>query len=287
MNKENSIIIRLHQAMIILRECFDYALHNVKITKSLHKKRAEFFQKFVDDTLLPQLLKSNDEVKDKFMKQLNAFNDDIFINNKCFLYDSDELYRTDEDYRIPLIEYLIGIYQTLCDIVDSVISQVKNQGKVNSLVEQVIYAEKNLYSSKSLFVTFSEIVRLSQGLNQLIKNAKTEADKTQIQFQVNELKKLVSLIRFVEAKYTLDKEEIKQVFPLINRSLRLMDGSDKANNEDINKSVRQTITYLVGLDQIYSVLFVKIFNDLLSLLKQNESKDQPASDTNINKEIQA
>ena len=46
------------------------------------------------------------------MKQLNAFNDDIFINNKCFLYDSDELYRTDEDYRIPLIEYLIGIYQT-------------------------------------------------------------------------------------------------------------------------------------------------------------------------------
>ena len=148
-----------------------------------------------------------------------------------FLYDSDDYYRTDEDFRVPLLEYLVGLYQTLSDMIGSVFNQIKDQSKIDSLVEEVMIYENHYYTSKSLFILFNEVVRLSTELNKLLKEGQKENLKPQVQFFVNELKKLVSLIRFVEGKYKLDKEEIKSIFPVIDNTLKLMDGSIKAEGK--------------------------------------------------------
>ncbi|HHU28073.1 TPA: hypothetical protein GXZ54_02825 [bacterium] len=274
MNKENTIIIRIHQALVILRECFDYALHNAKISKKLHSRRDDFFYKFINDPLIPSLLSNNEEVKEKIMRQLNEFYNDVFRDNKCFLYDSDDYYRTDEDFRVPLLEYLVGLYQTLSDMIGSVFNQIKDQSKIDSLVEEVMIYENHYYTSKSLFILFNEVVRLSTELNKLLKEGQKENLKPQVQFFVNELKKLVSLIRFVEGKYKLDKEEIKSIFPVIDNTLKLMDGSIKAEGKEVAAAIRQTLTYLIGLDHIYNLLFNKIFKELITKIQSKQSNQK-------------
>ena len=275
MNKENNVIIKVYQIAIILRECLEYTLDKHLVNKELHKKRGDYFIKLTNEELIPSLLKQNSEVKDKIMNQLKEFATSVFKDNRFFLYENDEFYRTDDASRIKLFEFIVGLYQTIMDIIDTLIKQIKDAGNLEPLVEEVILNEKHLYTSRACLVIFSDIVRQSSELNKKINEIKIESEgKAQIQFLVNDLRKTVSFIRFVQEKYKVYKEEITLMFPLIEESLKKIDGTVKVSNEEIVKSMKSTLAYLGALNEVYDrVLNVK-YNLLISEINAQDKNLQ-------------
>jgi hypothetical protein len=275
MNKENNVIIKVYQIAIIFRECLEYTLDKHLVSKELHKKRGDYFIKLTNEELIPSLLKQNSEVKNKIKLQLNEFATTVFKDNRFFLYENDEFFRTDDASRIKLFEFIVGLYQTMMDIIDTLIKQIKDAGNLEPLVEEVILNERHLYTSRACLVIFSDIVRQSSELNRKINELKNEAEaKAQIQFMVNDLRKTVSFIRFVQEKYKGDKEEITLMFPLIDESLKKIDGTIKVSYDEIVKSMKLTLAYLGALNQVYDrVLNVK-YNLLISEINAQEKNLQ-------------
>jgi hypothetical protein len=259
MNKENNVIIKVYQVAIILRECLEYTLDKHLVNKELHKKRGDYFNKLIMEDTIPLLLKQNIEVKNKIMHQLNEFGVDVFKDNKYFLYENDEFYRNDDASRIKLFEYIVGLYQTMIDIIDSLIKQIKSSGTLEPLVEDVINNEKNLYTSRASLVIFSDIVRQSSELNKQLGELKNVNEgKAQVQFLVNDLRKTVGFTKFIQEKYNVNKEEVTLLFPLIEDTLKKLDGSNKVSNEELVKAIKITLSYCGALNQVYErVLNVK------------------------------
>lgn len=275
MHQENNIVIRIYQTSILLRECLEYTLDKHQIKKDLHQKRGEFFQKAIEGDFIAKLLSSNPEVASKVQSQLDTFYQEVFVENKYFLYDNDESFKTDEATRIHLFESIIGLYQTLSDMNISLMKQLKEKEILSPLVESLIHQEENLYTSRAGLVLFSDIVRQSSELNKLLAKLNQEKEgKAQAQFLLNDLRKTSGFVKFVKEKYLQGKEEILEMFTLLDETLKKMDGTNKVANEEVVIAIKATLGYASALGQVYDHLVKITYRSVIAELREHETEIQ-------------
>ena len=301
MNRTTHAIFTLFHYSILIRDTLEYTLmkegreYNVEMFKERRRILLESLDK---PTQLSDFLKRNGETGAKIDSQLREFIDEIYGDDSIVLRLSNEGLRVDHSQHIKIYSYVVGLYETLSDIVYGFINQAKKDNLLDDGFSDAVETNNKFYRALSYMVIFTDLVKTFKEFNDAMRENNGQPSP-QSNFITNDINQLVSFLNFIRAHSQFDRNQPKAdaelitMFDATENIISKMNGRVKlAEGENLfasaNETLKQIQAVVAKYEQLNMVSLKKVFaeaNDfIMSQAKaaNNEvAKEETTSEENI------
>ena len=301
MNRTTHAIFTLFHYSILIRDTLEYTLmkegreYNVEMFKERRRILLESLDK---PTQLSDFLKRNGETGAKIDSQLREFIDEIYGDDSIVLRLSNEGLRVDHSQHIKIYSYVVGLYETLSDIVYGFINQAKKDNLLDDGFSDAVETNNKFYRALSYMVIFTDLVKTFKEFNDAMRENNGQPSP-QSNFITNDINQLVSFLNFIRAHSQFDRNQPKAdaelitMFDATENIISKMNGRVKlAEGENLfasaNETLKQIQAVVAKYEQLNMVSLKKVFTDandfIMSQAKaaSNEvAKEETTSEENI------
>ena len=173
MNNFSLYTFRLYHYLLTLRDTMEYTIkrdHKVEIYESRKKILTENLE---EGTPFGDFLKNNGEAGDKIREKVQQFLENLYSDQSTILVPSGDLVRVDVAQTVTLFDMVVGLTETLRDIVYQYIAYGQNNKEIDPMIVGLVSDDERMYrivlsmlvmrSFQESFAEFQKVMGESQG----------------------------------------------------------------------------------------------------------------------------
>ena len=259
MNNFSLYTFRIYHYLLTVRDTLEYTIKRDHKVEVYDNRKRILIENLNEGTPFGDFLKNNGETGDKIKEKLQSFIDELYSENSTILIPAGEIVRVDSAQAVTLYDMVVGLTETLRDIVFQYVNhglttQDDNQ-KIDPMIVQLVGLDENMYRvvlSMLVMRTFQE----SFGEFQKVMGESQGKPTPQSNFIVqNELVKLAGYLRFSRQHARCTDNE---TLDLLDDTLKVIEMTEGRRQRPDNKG------------------FKEIFDDLNKRLNETAAKFENA-----------
>ncbi len=286
MNQISRYILGIYQVSLMVRDTLEYGMVKESYSKDIYMQRKAHLQHgLVDGSPLSSFLKNNGETGDKIRSQLEEFIGDIYGDESTIVKVEDDKLIVDRATIVKLYDFVVGIHETLKDILDGHYSNANKEGNAESEIKALIDADDKFYRSLACLTITDEIHRSFVEFNKTMAEAKGQKNP-QSNFVLNEIKRYVGFYKFVTTHSKIEDTDFIKATEQTMEVLYYMEGSKKLEpgqslKEMIDALHRSWQNLCATYEPNWRQLYIKEWQSLIEFEKKLFEANKKGQD-NIN-----
>ena len=259
MNNFSLYTFRIYHYMLTVRDTLEYTIkrdHKVEVYDS--RKRI-LNDNLKEGTPFGDFLKNNGENGDKIRGNLQSFINEMYSDNSTILVPSGDLIRVDVAQAVPLYEMVVGLTETLRDVVFQYVNHgltsADETQKIDPMIVELVGLDESMYRvvlSMLVMRTFQESFGEFQKVMQESGGKPTPQSNFIVQ---NELAKMAGFLRFSRQHARCTDNETLDVLDDTIKVIEMTEGRrQRPNNrgfkdifDELNKKLNETAAKLENL----------------------------------------
>lgn len=251
----HSIFTLLHYS-ILLRDTLEYCTNKPEgaYNVDMYKQRKLVLLDMLDKpSQLSEFLKNNGETGKKIDGQLREFIDDIYGDESTVLRLGAEGLRVDQSQHIKVYNYVIGLHETLVDIIRGFIKFANDNGdQIDDVLVKAFDVNNRFYRGLAYMILVTDLSKTFKEFNEAMKETKGQPSP-QSNFITNDIQQIVSFLAFVRQHSTYDHgqpnedRELCDIFDRTEEIIKKMNGTTPiAEGENIFAQLDDHIKYITS-----------------------------------------
>lgn len=289
MNQTTRYVMDIYQVSVIIRDTLEYVIpKNEGYRTDIYKQRKQIIQTALNERhALSRFLAENKEAGEKIRQNITDFYDLIYGDESRAVFLENEKVIVDTGYTTQLLDYVVGLHETLNDICNGFVKFAKDNNAYEEQLENLIAKENAFYRCVSSMVITDQIHRLFVEFNKAMHESKGENTPTS-NFISNDLRKNIGFFKFVEEHANYDDDIYKLAVSKTKFVIDCMGGKEKI--DETGEGLRKEILNLHELWMKTVVLTEAEWKNAYQAIVQdliNYDKAQAEAANNQNSETKA
>ncbi len=252
MNQMNQYIFQLYQYLLALRSTLEYALDK-EHDPNLYNNRLLILTKGIEPgSALGNFFNNeqNKEQGDKIKEKLHNFLADVYSKDSTIVKVlEDGKIRVDHTQHIKLFDEVVGLQETIRDIVFLHLNAAKQRNEEEIPVTEMVVADERLTRLVIAMLLFREFQKSFGEFQKAVGEAQGKATPQSNFIAQNELSKLSSLIRFSRSHTHIIDNATLDLLDEVNQQLEMAEGRrERRDNKgfgelfnDLNKRLNEAV----------------------------------------------
>ncbi|MCH3976430.1 MAG: hypothetical protein LKF69_03720 [Bacilli bacterium] len=250
MNNVNSYILGIYQVALIVRDSLEYTVRNrAHEVKAYEERKKGLDILLAEGAPLPQFVKANGEKSGKVLENLHNFQESIYSDKSTIVKVAAEGIRVDDNQHLTVYEQIVGIYQTLIDILQGYIGYTKKENLYDERVDKLVYLDEKFFRVYSILNIVGDIVISFNEFNKLMNEQKGKPSPLS-NFVVEDMRKLYGLVLFEKKHNRIVEADFNAAFDQCMALVESMEGKralpDGKKFPDLFKETNQAVVALLG-----------------------------------------
>ena len=196
MNNFSLYTFRLYHYLLTLRDTLEYAIkreHKIELYENRKKVLTENLQ---EHTPFGDFLKNNGEAGDKIRERIQQFLDEMYSENSTILMPAGETVRVDTAQIVTLYDMIVGLSETLRDIVNQYISHGLSTKEIDPMMVKLVEDDERMYRVVLTMLVMRTFEESFAEFQKVMAESNGQATPQANFIVQNELSKLAGFIRF-------------------------------------------------------------------------------------------
>ncbi|MCF0116804.1 MAG: hypothetical protein HUJ61_01990 [Bacilli bacterium] len=269
MNRTNHAIFLIFHYSIMVRDTLEYTLEKPEnaapYSVENYKARKQVLTGMLNNpSPLTEFLNQNGETGEKIRTQLNDFIEDVYGDDSTILKVGQEGLRVDKAQSIKIFNYVVGLYETLSDVVNGYLNYAREQKQDEKDFENIVAFNNRFYRGISYMAIVHILAKTYKEFNDAMRESKGNPTP-QSNFLGNDLQQLVGFIQFIkEHNPNKDDEEIMAFINSTDDCIKVIGGLEKAPEgtnifEMLQKTENQIRAYVAAKEPINNSNLSELF----------------------------
>ena len=278
MNNFSTYTFRLYHYLLTLRDTMEYAIkrdHKVEVYQARKKILTENLE---EGTPFGDFLKNNGENGETIKGKVQEFLDNLYSENSTILVPAGELVRVDIGQLVTLFDMVVGLSETLRDIVYQYIAYGQQNKEIDPMLVGLVNDDERMYrivlamlvmrSFEESFGEFQKVMNESQG-----------KPTPQSNFIVqNELVKYAGFLRFSRQHARCTDNE---TLDLLDETLKVIEMTEGRRQRPDNKGFKEIFEDLNNKLNMAAAKFENAWKQTYQRVVTEATKNQkPAEQSN-------
>lgn len=268
MNQTSHFIFGIYHFNLMIRDTLEYTLERKEYNIQAYEQRRKNMLAMLDNpSPLRQFLDQNKETGEKIDAQLREFIEDIYGEKSTIVHRSGDELRVDKAQHIAVYNYIVGLHETLSDITRGYINFAKKQNMAEDSFIALVDDDERLYRCIAYMAIFDDVEKTFIEFNQAMHETKGQPSP-QSNFIVNDLKRYIGFIKFVQAHNTIQDEKLKKMMDDTEMMFSYMEGKEKLpEDKKFPQLFQENKNYIRSLvaeyEQKWKVRFESVYRALV------------------------
>ena len=278
MNNFSLYTFRLYHYLLTLRDTLEYTIkreHKVEVYENRKKILKENLE---EGTPFGDFLKNNGETGDKIREKVSQFIEDLYSENSTILTPSGDTVRVDFAQAVTLFDMVVGLTETLRDIVYQYIAYGQNNKEIDPMIVGLVSDDERMYRvvlSMLIMRTFQESFAEFQKVMGESQGKPTPQSNFIVQ---NELMKLSGFLRFSRQHTRATDNE---TLDLLDETLKVIEMTEGRRQRPDNKGFKEIFDDLNAKLNNTAAKFENIWKNTYQRVVNEVTKNQqPAGQAN-------
>lgn len=278
MNEISHFIFSIYHYSLMLRDTLEYMMSDRKEFKiAVYNQRKSVLKGMIENpSPLRHFLDQNKETGEKISSQLNEFIEDVYGDKSTIIKVHGESIEVDAAQHLTVYNYVIGLHETITDIVRGYLNYAKEQNAYEEELEEMINDDERLYRSIIYLTVFDDIVKTFAEFNQAMRENNGQPSP-QSNFIVNDLRRYIGFIKFSAQHNKIQDQELLKLIDDVEKVFSYMEGKEKIpEGKDFGKVFEETKLYIKSLVAAYETKwrnsFTKVFQEVIEFEKARSPK---------------
>lgn len=281
MNSTSVYIFNIYQISLYVRDTLHYTVPGRDETylTEHYKRRGESLRRLIGEgTPFAAFLRANEEKAPKINESVNRLINDVYSEDSRIMRVVGDLVEVDHSQHISIYELVVGIYQTLDDILRGYITHAKKENTFEQQIEDVVNAGEYYFRALAHHAIVGDVAKFYFEYSQAMQEAKGEKNPV-AQFISEDLKKLYDLVKFMsqynkvkDATYWEMADEVQTVLTQITGQRAIPEG--KTIPELFNHLGQTTLRVLQDAESKWHKVFVPVHDKYIKYIEKQMKKEQ-------------
>lgn len=278
MNEITHFIFSIYHYSLMLRDTLEYMMSDRKEFKiAVYNQRKAVLTGMLDNpSPLRHFLDQNKETGEKIAAQLHEFLDEVYGEDSTIVKVHGEQIEVDAAQHLTVYNYVIGLHETVSDIVRGYLNYAKGQNALEEDFEDMVEDDERLYRVIVYLTIFDDIVKTFAEFNQAMRETNGQPSP-QSNFIVNDLRRYIGFIKFSAQHNKIQDPELLKLIDDVEKVFSYMEGKEKLpEGKDFGKVFDETKIYIKSLLAAYETKwrnsFTKVFQDVIEFEKARAPK---------------
>ena len=268
MNETTRFIMGIYQVSLMIRDTLEYVQGRPEHDVNFYNQRKQIIAHgLVENSPLSHFLAQNGEVGEKIRSNLNEFVEFAYSDDSTYLTLENGKLIVDHAQDIKALDYVVGLRETLMDIVKKFAEKAKSENNLESNLEALIALDEQFYRVLGSLIVFDLTHKHFIEFNKAM-HENGGKPSPQSNFVINDLKKLVGFTKFIYDHSNKEVELYNQAYQSNFTCLNYMEGSkplpEGSNMKQEIEAVHNTLVKLLQEREMpWRNVYSTIWNELV------------------------
>ena len=231
MNQTTRFVMGIYQVSLMIRDALEYIQNKETFDLNVYKQRKQFIEHgLIESAPLSRFLSQNGEVGKNIRNNLNDFVDAVYGDDSTIVSIDDEKVVSDKGQKLKMLDFIVGLHETLQDVMKGFINQSKNDNTYEEELDTFLKYDEKFFRSLLCINLVDQIHALFLDFNKAMQQSKGEPGPA-TNFILNDLKRVVGFLKFENEHADKEDEGFKKAYDASFLMLQYMEGSKKAEDE--------------------------------------------------------
>ena len=231
MNQTTRFVMGIYQVSLMIRDALEYIQNKETFDLNVYKQRKQFIEHgLIESAPLSRFLSQNGDVGKNIRNNLNDFVDAVYGDDSTIVSIDGEKVVSDKGQKLKLLDFIVGLHETLQDVMKGFINQSKNDNTYEEELDTFLKYDEKFFRSLLCINLVDQIHALFLDFNKAMQQSKGEPGPA-TNFILNDLKRVVGFLKFENEHADKEDEGFKKAYDASFLMLQYMEGSKKAEDE--------------------------------------------------------
>ena len=268
MNDTTRFIMGIYQVSLMVRDTLEYVQGRPEHDLRVYKQRKEIIKHGLEaNSPLSHFLNQNGEVGEKIKTNLNEFVEFAYSDDSTYVQVENDKIIVDHAQDLKAIDYVVGLYETLSDIMKKFVEKAKEDDKCEEKLEELIKVGEAFYRVLISLIIFDKTHASFVEFNKAM-HENGGKQSPQSNFVINDMKKLVGYTKFVNDHSNKEDAEYQAVYQNHFTCLNYMEGSKPLPNDngmkgEIDKVHDEYVRLVASRELPWRNIYSSLWNELV------------------------
>ena len=282
LDQMNQYIFNIYHYLLNLRDTVEYTIDR-EHTKAIFDSRKNVLTSGIAPTSpLGNFFENNKEQGEKIKSRLEEVIKDFYSeDNTVIKVTEDGKIRVDHTQHIKVFDEIVGIQESIRDILFGYINYARQQNNANEDMEKLVATDERLTRSIFAMLIMREFEKSFAEFQKVMAESKGKPTPQSNFIVQNEIAKMAGLIRFSRAHAHCTDNETLDLLDDVNRVIEMTEGRrDRRDNksfQDIFNDINRRLSDNVAkLEPIWKEIYEKLFKEMIEISQKKEAENKQA-----------
>ena len=278
----NQYIFNIYHYLLNLRDTVEYTIDR-EHTKAIYDSRKNVLTSGITPTsALGNFFENNKEQGEKIKARLDEVIKDFYSeDNTVIKVTEDGKIRVDHTQHIKIFDEIVGIQESVRDILFGYINYARQQNNANEDMEKLVATDERLTRSIFAMLIMREFEKSFAEFQKVMSESKGQPTPQSNFIVQNEIAKMASLIRFSRAHAHCTDNETLDLLDDVNKVIEMTEGRrDRRDNksfQDIFNDINRRLSdHVAKLEPVWKEIYEKLFKEMIEISQKKEAENKQA-----------
>jgi len=273
MNGVNQFIANIYVVLMNVRDTFQFCLPT-ELKEEIFLARKEGIESaYLPNTAFRKFLDDNKEKGEEIEKRIKEMVEEIYGQDSSILKLSNGVVRVDHSQHLKMYEYIVGINETIRDIILQYIQLSKQQNMFEPSMELLLMADEALYRSIAYKFIYGDLEKSYAEFCKIMNENKGQPSPQANFIVQNEIAKYASELRFIRSHCHLRDNKTLDLMDDALEVLEILEGrrerrDDRQIPELILETRKKIDAYIADAEPAWRKAYEPILNEMMELAKK-------------------
>ena len=282
LDQMNQYIFNIYHYLLNLRDTVEYTIDR-EHTKAIYDSRKNVLVSGITPTsALGNFFENNKEQGEKIKARLDEVIKDFYSEDSTVIkVTEDGKIRVDHTQHIKLFDEIVGIQESVRDILFGYINYARQQNNANEDMEKLVATDERLTRSIFAMLIMREFEKSFAEFQKVMSESKGQPTPQSNFIVQNEIAKMASLIRFSRAHAHCTDNETLDLLDDVNKVIEMTEGRrDRRDNksfQDIFNDINRRLSdHVAKLEPVWKEIYEKLFKEMVEISQKKEAESKQA-----------
>ena len=282
LDQMNQYIFNIYHYLLNLRDTVEYTIDR-EHTKQVYDTRKNVLTSGIAKTsALGNFFENNKEQGEKIKARLEEVINDFYSDdNTVIKVTEDGKIRVDHTQHIKIFDEIIGIQESVRDILFGYINYARQQNNANEEMEKLVVIDERLTRSIFAMLVMREFEKSFGEFQKVMTESKGQPTPQSNFIVQNEISKMASLIRFSRSHAHNTDNETLDLLDDVNKVIEMTEGrrdrrDNKSFQEIFNDINRRLSDHVAKLEPQWKEIYEKLFKEMVEISQKKEAESKQA-----------
>ena len=282
LDQMNQYIFNIYHYLLNLRDTVEYTIDR-EHTKAIYDSRKNVLVTGITPTsALGNFFENNKEQGEKIKSRLEEVIKDFYSEDSTVIkVTEDGKIRVDHTQHIKIFDEIVGIQESIRDILFGYINYARQQNNANEDMEKLVATDERLTRSIFAMLIMREFEKSFAEFQKVMTESKGQPTPQSNFIVQNEIAKMASLIRFSRAHAHCTDNETLDLLDDVNKVIEMTEGRrDRRDNksfQDIFNDINRRLSdHVAKLEPVWKEIYEKLFKEMIEISQKKEAENKQA-----------